>query len=498
MKHLINRLSAFIVMLMCMSATAQAEIVHHAACAPTRTQRGFSQECWEDTETRKIYSDASCTNELERKEVITYAPFESSNITDMSSEFQSIGSQTDWDITFNWAARTTFTDTQNTLHRDERYVTFTVADDNAAYARLMWNKNCGDYRQGKFIVSVYVNTKKVYEVEQKTMYLEGVQDVYFKRLKKGDNVTFKVFQTGYAQWQNDGVFFTACFEYMIGEETSPEVKYDINDDDPEDPSDDITGTAMVVTKKVDEVTRFAAKDIAKVEWTTMAQTGSERYMVVTENNGKVTEFNFDEVKSVTWEIPQPEPTSGISRATIDGNEVDVNWIQLWEHGPKFAEYNVGVTDGKAESSGGYYAWGGSIDKDPDGKCKVYASSPLSGTEDTATNLWGSNWRMPTRDELQAILDNCEVEWTTVNDIKGCIFTGRGDYSSNSIFLPAAGRWDDFLDRVTFLDEIGTYWCSTPSGPTGGSLLYFKSGQQEIQDGIRRTTGFSIRAVYDPQ
>ena len=105
-------------------------------------------------------------------------------------------------------------------------------------------------------------------------------------------------------------------------------------------------------------------------------------------------------------------------ATIDGHEVHVKWVQLWENGPKFAEYNVGVTDGNAESFDGYYTWGGTykngvgITWTDDHNTSNTGSGNLSSSDDTAAKLWGSNWRMPTKDELEGLLDEtkCTFEW----------------------------------------------------------------------------------------
>ena len=174
-------------------------------------------------------------------------------------------------------------------------------------------------------------------------------------------------------------------------------------------------------------------------------------------------------------------------AGITGNKV--KWVQLWENGPKFAEYNVGVTDGKAESFGGYYAWGGNQDKVDDHNMGTDA---LSGTDDTATNLWGSNWRMPTKAELQALLDNCDVEWTTVNGVNGRKFTGKAEpYSSNSVFLPAGSNCYD--GTVNSPGKYGYYRSSSPNGPSNAYYLYFESGKQYVNDGFRYF-GYSVRAV----
>ena len=48
--------------------------------------------------------------------------------------------------------------------------------------------------------------------------------------------------------------------------------------------------------------------------------------------------------------------AGTAKRTGD---IDVRWVQLWEGGPKFAEYNVGAENKNAEDYGGYYCWGSS-------------------------------------------------------------------------------------------------------------------------------------------
>ena len=180
-------------------------------------------------------------------------------------------------------------------------------------------------------------------------------------------------------------------------------------------------------------------------------------------------------------------------AGITGNKV--KWVQLWEGGPKFAEFNVGVTDGKAESYGGYYCWGKTVDQDSKGAYKG-GTSALTGTDDTATNLWGSNWRMPTKDEFGALLNNCTCTWTTnYNGIgaDGLLCTGKDAYSSNSVFLPAAGYcyFGDVFDQ----GDYGAYWSSTPRESYNNRAydLYFDSVDQLVIN-HERSRGYSVRAV----
>ena len=175
-----------------------------------------------------------------------------------------------------------------------------------------------------------------------------------------------------------------------------------------------------------------------------------------------------------------KPTKGTAKATINSVETDVNWVQLWENGPKFAEYNVGVTDGKAESYGEYYAW----------------------TENVASTEWGSAWRMPTSAELQALIDNCTYEWTTVNDVPGRIYTGKGSYSSNSIFLPAAG----YISKSGLTNEkrSGRYWSSNldPFDDSCGVCLYYYSSdeysfdEQSLSTQCFITDKLPVRAVLN--
>ena len=199
----------------------------------------------------------------------------------------------------------------------------------------------------------------------------------------------------------------------------------------------------------------------------------------------------NKIYPITFADNAASATTGTAKATIGGSEVDVNWVQLWENGPKFAEYNVGVTDGKAESYGGYYCWGSSIDKDQSAAYKS-GTDPLTGTDDTATNLWGNNWRMPTKAELEALLTNCDVEWTTVGGVNGRKFTGKvAPYTSNSVFLPAAGYCG--YGGVYGQGSYGYYWSSTPSGSYDASYLYFDSGYQNVYN-YNRYLGYSVRAV----
>ena len=125
----------------------------------------------------------------------------------------------------------------------------------------------------------------------------------------------------------------------------------------------------------------------------------------------------------------------------------------------WATCNVGAT--APEAYGNYYAWG-------DVKTKSsYTSSnystynleitDISGNAqyDAATANWGGDWRMPTKDEVNELRNNCTWTWTTQNSVNGYNVEGP---NGNSIFLPAAGyySYQSFKDAGT----RGFYWTSS--------------------------------------
>ena len=94
-------------------------------------------------------------------------------------------------------------------------------------------------------------------------------------------------------------------------------------------------------------------------------------------------------------------------------------------------------------------------------------------DDAAYVNWGSNWRMPSLDQIEELIDNCNWEWTTQNGIYGKKATSKTN--GNSIFLPAAGgRHGTSLYTA---GEQGLYWSRTlyAYSSSGAYRLRFYSG-----------------------
>ena len=157
--------------------------------------------------------------------------------------------------------------------------------------------------------------------------------------------------------------------------------------------------------------------------------------------------------SCNEEEPKPEVDEyGISLT----QEVDLGL----PNGTIWAGWNIGASS--PEQYGGYYAWGEIEEKDDytlanyshysdlDGEWKVDYDTEydalgynISGTQyDVARHKWGGEWRMPTREELNELIDNCTFTWIEYKGVKGCKVTGP---NGKSIFFPAAGTKSNGYD-----------------------------------------------------
>ena len=169
-------------------------------------------------------------------------------------------------------------------------------------------------------------------------------------------------------------------------------------------------------------------------------------------------------------------------SNIDGCKVtklpEYEYVDLGlPSGTLWATFNVGAT--KPEEFGDYFAWGETVPKTtynwetykhcngaPDQLIKYCGKSKsgykgftdklfiLQPIDDAATANWGEEWRMPITDEWNELRENTTSIWTTLNGVKGLLFTAR---NGNKLFLPAAGNREGNTLRH---DDEGRYWSST--------------------------------------
>ena len=65
---------------------------------------------------------------------------------------------------------------------------------------------------------------------------------------------------------------------------------------------------------------------------------------------------------------------------------------------------------------------------------ITSDGVLAPAHDVANIHWGNGWRMPTNAEFDALINNCDWTWTTMNGVKGYVVCGRDAYASKSIFF----------------------------------------------------------------
>ena len=152
--------------------------------------------------------------------------------------------------------------------------------------------------------------------------------------------------------------------------------------------------------------------------------GSTSKLMVTKKSGGVAV-----VRNTVYPIAfDGQPITGTAKRKGD---IDVNWVQLWAGGPKFAEYNVGASSATET-----------------GPTITFTDATLTGED----YEWGANWWTPRQDQMDELFKAATIdgskkvkcEYTQENSVWGFKFTGLTDgYTSNSVFFPASGGESHF-------------------------------------------------------
>ncbi len=200
-----------------------------------------------------------------------------------------------------------------------------------------------------------------------------------------------------------------------------------------------------------------------------------------------------------------KPKTNTSKSSRTGNNTTVSNPTGYINGHgyvdlglsvKWATCNVGASS--PSDYGDYYAWGETSTKSEytEENSKTYGRSmgSIAGNPayDVARANWGGTWRLPTRDEIDELVDECEWTWTAQGGHNGYKVTGP---NGNSIFLPAAG-WRNGTS-LGYAGEYGGFWSATPLGDTadGAYFLYFLS-DGFLRLWLYRYGGMSVRPVSE--
>ena len=162
-------------------------------------------------------------------------------------------------------------------------------------------------------------------------------------------------------------------------------------------------------------------------------------------------------------------------------------------GTKWATMNVGASS--VTDYGNYYQYGkGAAQYAATSGDSNYSGTenPLDSSVDTAAQVWGGEWHMPTQAQMQELTANTVYEFVTVNGVSGGKFTAQ---NGNYLFIPASGYYASGV--LKDLGVSGSVWNSTPnsSDSSVGKFILFSNNGVGIYGG-NRSKGASIRPVAD--
>lgn len=181
--------------------------------------------------------------------------------------------------------------------------------------------------------------------------------------------------------------------------------------------------------------------------------------------------------------------------------VDLGLSVLWADSNLYGDLDLG--------KGGKYSWGDVNKrtyfnfvnckfwkKDKHYLKKILGNDDLSicGNEqyDASRCLWGGNWRLPQKTEINELINQCEWEWTTINGMSGYKVIGK---NGNSIFLPVTG---EIVADKSNSPQSGFYWCGNANSDVFGQeahYLYFDENNKTYMYNGVRWHGMAIRPVW---
>lgn len=183
-----------------------------------------------------------------------------------------------------------------------------------------------------------------------------------------------------------------------------------------------------------------------------------------------------------------------SLETPESEEVDLGLSVNW------CSHNVGAEE--SYEYGYYYSWG-ETNRKGSYTWDTYFDSPYDSEGAWAgcsfnESIQGGDkdpspvgWRMPTREEMDELVNKCTWEWTTNQGVAGYKITGP---SGAFIFMPAAGLADGSQTKNT--GTYGGYWSGTisPSSASMAANLLFMPPSTHMLQWSNRYVGRNIRPV----
>lgn len=207
-------------------------------------------------------------------------------------------------------------------------------------------------------------------------------------------------------------------------------------------------------------------------WCKVTSKTSKSFSLSCERNTGAARSDWMKVKAGNKEVRIDIKQSAGSQSSIENSSGTINghdYVDLGlPSGTKWATCNVGASS--AEERGNLYAWGEvrpkslfSVSNYFDASYNVFTlktrSSVIGTTNDVAYTEWGEEWCMPTKDQVDELINNCQWKAGNYNGRSGMF--GKGP-NGNTIFFPSTGYGNE--NDIWYTDKDGDYFCGELCNP----------------------------------
>lgn len=209
------------------------------------------------------------------------------------------------------------------------------------------------------------------------------------------------------------------------------------------------------------------------------QVGKNNNAIPSESSTQTNQTNRTNQKNPPIPTPKPKrinpnPTPEKNEPIVVERAVDLGLSVYW------SDRNLGAKS--ISDPGEYFCWGLPEPKELKAQ-EIEEKFPkildISGTEyDIASARWGARWRMPTKSELEELIQNCTFQLTTIHEQKGLKVTGK---NGNWIFLPFGGSYST-LSGECYLDDCVRIWSATKTKNNSVSAFtgYFTPRKTKVE------------------
>lgn len=295
-----------------------------------------------------------------------------------------------------------------------------------------------------------------------------------------------------------------------------------------------SGQGIIIHEKNDGKTSYKSTDVERIEFTqSVTESTSSTYatklelqegldtkadktamnnkadkdeITALQNQNYVLQYKVLALERALSSLNLVEPVSTIpmyEKITIDGMTYNLGISGAIDLGlsVRWATMNVGAA--ATADYGFYYAWGETDTKSAydmvdyfDHPYEKYVSgkkTQLDSEDDVAHVRWGGEWRMPTKAEVEELIENCVWTWTTYGGHHGNIVIGG---NGNAIFIPAAG-YRDGSSYHNYNYSYGYYWSSSLCEDKESRAWFFgahEGNERSMNNTISRRCGLSVRPI----